>query len=137
MGSKRFDALKLWISFKALGADWYEQVVNRHMELTGWLVDRLHESEGWEIVVPPDLNILCFRRRPAGVPESDLAGLQQAVVDQVVRDGGNWISTTVVNGVPAIRWMALSPALTGEDMQIFWNTLQEIANSCAKSNRIC
>lgn len=133
VGSKRFDALKLWVSFKALGADWYEATIGRHMELTRCLVEQIEAAPDWQIVVPPDLNILCFRYRPAGTPEEALPALQQAVVDAVVRDGRNWISTTVVNGIPAIRWMALSPALTAEDMQVFWDTLQELAPGARES----
>ena len=133
VGSKRFDALKLWVSFKALGADWYEATIDRHMALTRWLVEQIEAEPDWEVVVPPDLNILCFRYRPAGTSEAALPALQQAVVDAVVRDGRNWISTTVVNGIPAIRWMALSPALTAEDMHIFWDTLRELAPAAQES----
>ncbi|HEX2187596.1 MAG TPA: aspartate aminotransferase family protein [Longimicrobiaceae bacterium] len=127
VGSKRMDALKLWVSLKALGVEWYEEVVDRHMELTEWLVARLEEDADWEVVVRPDLNILCFRYRPAGVAEEELPALQDRVVDAVVRDGRSWISPTVVNGVRAIRWMALSPALTAEDMVVFWESMRELA----------
>lgn len=127
VGSKRMDALKLWVSLKALGVEWYEEVIDRHMALTAWLVERLEEDPDWEIVVPPDLNILCFRYRPAGVAEDALGALQDRVVDAVVRDGRSWISTTVVGGVRAIRWMALSPALTAEHMAGFWESMRELA----------
>jgi glutamate/tyrosine decarboxylase-like PLP-dependent enzyme len=127
VGSKRMDALKLWVALKALGAEWYEATIDRHMALTEWLVARLEEDADWEIVVPPDLNILCFRYRPAGVAEEDLPALQVRVVDAVVRDGRSWISPTVVNGVRAIRWMALSPALTAGDMEVFWDSMRELA----------
>jgi len=127
VGSKRMDALKLWVALKSLGAEWYEEVVDRHMALTAWLVARLEEDGDWEIVVRPDLNILCFRYRPAGVAEEEHPGLQDRVVEAVVRDGRSWISTTVVNGVRAIRWMALSPALTAGDMEVFWDSMRELA----------
>lgn len=127
VGSKRMDALKLWVALKSLGVRWYEETVDRHMALTGWLVERLEAHPAWEVVVPPDLNILCFRYRPAGVAEADLPALQDRVVDAVVRDGRSWISTTVVRGVKSIRWMALSPALTAEDVELFWEVLNEVA----------
>ena len=127
VGSKRMDALKLWLSLKALGLAWYEETVDRHLELTRWLVSRLEESPEWEVVIPPDLNIVCFRYRPSGVPEEALPELQERVAEAVVRDGRSWISTTVVNGVRALRWMALSPALTGAHMEVFWETLGECA----------
>ena len=128
VGSKRMDALKLWLSLKTLGLAWYEETVDRHLELTRWLVSRLEESPEWEVVVPPDLNIVCFRFRPAGVAEDDLPELQERVAGAVVRDGRSWISTTVVNGVKALRWMALSPALTREHMEGFWSSLGELAH---------
>lgn len=133
VGSKRLDALKLWVAMKALGLEWYEEVVDRHMALAGWLAERLEEDADWEIVVQPDLNLLCFRYRPAGVPEDALGDLQARVVDAVVRDGRSWISPTVVNGVRAIRWMALSPALTAEDMTVFWESMRELAAGAAEA----
>jgi glutamate/tyrosine decarboxylase-like PLP-dependent enzyme len=107
--------------------EWYEEVIDRHMSLAGWLAARLEEDPDWEVVVPPDLNILCFRYRPGGVAEEALDALQDRVVDAVVRDGRSWISTTVVGGTRAIRWMALSPALTAEDMRVFWESMRELA----------
>ena len=127
VGSKRMDALKLWISLKTLGLDWYRETIDRHMELTRWLVERIDADAEWETVIAPDLNILCFRFCPAGVSDADIPALQDQVVDAVVRDGRSWISSTVVNGIRAIRWMALSPAVTQVDMDLFWNTLREIA----------
>lgn len=131
VGSKRFDALKLWVAFKALGADWYEQAIDRHMEQAAWLADRIAEHQDWEMLVPPDLNILCFRYRPAHVVEDALPALQDALVEAVVKDGRNWISTTEINARRAIRWMALSPALTDEDVELFWTVLNEIAAQVA------
>ena len=131
VGSKRMDALKLWVALKTLGLEWYEATIDRHMALTEWLVARLEEDADWEIVVPPDLNILCFRFRPAGVGGAELDALQDRVVDAVVRDGRSWISPTVVGGVRAIRWMALSPALTAEDMRVFWDSMRELAAGAA------
>lgn len=127
VGSKRFDALKLWVAFKALGADWYEQVIDRHMAQAARLADHLRDHPDWELLVPPDLNILCFRYHPAGVAPGALPALQDAVVDAVVADGRNWISTTEIQGHRAIRWMALSPALTDEDVELFWTVLNEVA----------
>ncbi|HEX7242694.1 MAG TPA: aspartate aminotransferase family protein [Longimicrobiaceae bacterium] len=127
VGSKRMDALKLWLSLKTLGVRWYEEAVDRHMAQTEWLEARLEEDPEWEVVVPPDLNLLCFRYRPEGTPEEALPALQDRVVEAVVRDGRSWISTTEVGGVRCIRWMALSPALTDADMRVFWESMREIA----------
>lgn len=128
-GSRRNDALKLWLSVQTLGLGWYEATIDRHMEQTAWLAAELERDPDWELTIQPDLNILCFRFRPSGVPEDQLPELQNRVIDAVVRDGRSWISGTVVRGVRAIRWMALSPALTDEDMRIFWDSMRELASS--------
>lgn len=126
-GSRRNDALKLWISVQALGVGWYERVIDRHMELTHWLAERITDAADWEIVVPPELNILCFRYVPEGVPDEEVPALQDRVAEMVVQEGSSWISPTTVCGVRAIRWMALSPALTREDTEAFWTTLRRVA----------
>jgi glutamate/tyrosine decarboxylase-like PLP-dependent enzyme len=127
VGSKRFDALKLWVALKTLGADWFAAVIDRHMELTDWLAARIAEAPEWELLVPPDLNILCFRCRPAGVTGPALDAFQEEVVATLVREGDHWLSTTEVRGVRAIRWMALSPALEAADLARSWEALVRTA----------
>ncbi|HEX5727689.1 MAG TPA: pyridoxal-dependent decarboxylase [Longimicrobiaceae bacterium] len=131
-GSRRCDALKLWVSVQALGTGWFRETVDRHMELTRWLAERIAASPAWEAVEAPELNILCFRYLPAGVAAAELPGVQDRVAEAVARDGRAWVSPTTVRGVRAIRWMALSPALTRADLELFWEAINELAPGAAR-----
>src|SRR5437667_6127341 len=50
MGTRRFNALKLWMAFKFMGKRGYAGTVERHLELTHYLASRLDELADFERV---------------------------------------------------------------------------------------
>ena len=44
MGTRRFNALKLWMAFKFMGQSGYAETVERHLELTRYLAERLDDQ---------------------------------------------------------------------------------------------
>jgi glutamate/tyrosine decarboxylase-like PLP-dependent enzyme len=60
-GSRRFNALRLWMSLKHLGTDWYAQVVDRQIDLCRYLARLVDEHPDFEALSPVELGIFCFR----------------------------------------------------------------------------
>ena len=54
------------------------------------------------------LPIVTFRLKPAGRSPQQLAADHDAIVDEVTRDGGRWISETKVRGESVLRMMVIS-----------------------------
>src|SRR2546429_9149945 len=48
MGTRRFNALKLWMAFKFMGKRGYAETVERHIELTNHFAGRLDELPDFE-----------------------------------------------------------------------------------------
>jgi len=66
-GSRRFDALKVWMTLKHVGSDAYSDLVDRQMRLTEMTADRLALMPDIRIAVPPQTAIVTFRYEPAGL----------------------------------------------------------------------
>lgn len=111
--TRRMNALKLWLTLRVHGRQAYEEHIDRQIELANWFTDQIGKSESFELFAPPMLPIFNLRLKGSPIDENSSAALHQALVDEVTRDGKQWISTTVVSGRTVIRVMIIS-YLTGQ-----------------------
>jgi aromatic-L-amino-acid decarboxylase len=127
-GTRRFNALKVWMAFKHLGADWYTEVVDRHIRLARNVASHVADLPGWSVAVQPAMAIVTFRCEPpelkaaieAGGPEAEGArkkrdALQVRVAKVIQKEGRFWISAAPVPGGFALRLNVIS-WLTDEDL---------------------
>ena len=109
-GSRRLDALKVWLSLRQHGRRGYQEALDRQIALAEYLAARIASSPGMQVVTNPSLGVLCFRVEPAalaGRPD-DLDALQMRIQAEVERAGRAWISTSVLAGRRVIRFCATS-----------------------------
>jgi len=104
--SRRMNSLKLWLTLRVHGRQAYEDHIHRQLTLARQFADWIKQTEHFELLNDPQLTIINFRVK--GVPETDIAAANAAVVDEVTRDGSRWISTTIAGGKPVIRVMVIS-----------------------------
>src|SRR5207302_7703518 len=64
MGTRRFNALKLWMCFKFMCKRGYSQTVERHIELTQYLAKRLDDLPDFQRVGEVETAVCCFRYLP-------------------------------------------------------------------------
>ena len=106
MGTRRFNALKLWMCFKFMGKHGYAETTERHMELTEYLARRLDELPDFERVGEIETAVCCFRYLPETVramaPE-DQDQVQQALQQRIERSGKAFFPSTILHGRRALR----------------------------------
>ena len=106
MGTRRFNALKLWMCFKLMGKAGYSEIVDRHIELTQYLAARLDALPDFERAGDIETAVCCFRYLPAEVrPRSaaDQDRVQQNLQQRVERGGKAFFPSTVLHGRRALR----------------------------------
>jgi len=106
MGTRRFNALKLWMAFKAMGKRGYEETVDGHLELTEYLASRLDEQPDFERVGEIETAVCCFRYLPGRVralSETDQDRVQQALQQRIEKSGRAFFPSTVLHGRRALR----------------------------------
>jgi aromatic-L-amino-acid decarboxylase len=104
-GTRRFRALKLWLSWKHLGTEGFGRLVEANNDLAAFLAARLRESPDFEAVPPePDLSVVCFRHRPGGSPSPEEMDAHQDRLQRALEvSGEGWVSTTRLRGRTFLR----------------------------------
>jgi glutamate/tyrosine decarboxylase-like PLP-dependent enzyme len=99
--TRRFRALKVWVSVHMLGLDWFRQLVRHCCGLAEYAQAHLEAAGCFEILCPRRLGIVCFRYRPTGPADIDDANTRLVAA---LRDTGRaFLSSTRLKGAFAIR----------------------------------
>jgi glutamate/tyrosine decarboxylase-like PLP-dependent enzyme len=126
--TRRFRALKIWLSVRTLGLAWFRNLVDRSCRLAN-LAQHLLESAGcFEIVCPRQLGIVCFRYRPAErmLDAEELDALNLALVEDLRLSGRGFISSTKLNGHVALRFCFVNWRTTAADVEEIVNLLASL-----------
>ena len=106
MGTRRFNALKLWMAFKFMGRRGYAETVERHIELTQHLAASLDDLADFETVGEVETAVCCFRYLPERVralrPE-DQDRIQGRLQQRIEKSGQAFFPSTILHGRRALR----------------------------------
>ena len=115
--TRRFDALKLWMTLRILGADGVGALFDRVVDLAAATWTLLDEDPRFEVVVRPALSTLVFRYAPAaaGPPERwDAANLHAR--EALLASGEAVIAVTKLGGRQYLKLTLLNPETTPGDI---------------------
>lgn len=118
--SKRADAIKLWLVLRSHGPRVIADALERVTDLTRYLHRKLEESDDFEPVHAPHLNILCFRRRD--FTDEQTADLRE----RLNRSGRAWITTTLLRGERVLRVTMMNPRTTEQDIDAMLDALRTV-----------
>jgi aromatic-L-amino-acid/L-tryptophan decarboxylase len=103
-GTRRFRALKLWLTWKFLGTDGFARLVEHNVRLAEHLVARCRELGSFEVIPEePELSVVCFRHVPPGLDEDGLDAYQDRLQRALEVSGEGWVSTTRLSGRTYLR----------------------------------
>lgn len=104
--TKRMMGLKLWAAFSLYGVAGLGQLVDRGYDLAQLLAEKLAQADDFELLMPPQTNIVCFRHRaPKDIDgNAHQARLRKSLVEsgafhltQVELNSQLWLRTTLMN----------------------------------------
>jgi aromatic-L-amino-acid/L-tryptophan decarboxylase len=104
-------ALKVWVSVRFFGLEAFRAAIARSLEIAAHAAERVETSESLELLAPPSLGIICFRRRD--LDEQGNAG----VAAGLERSGIALVSSTRLHGRFALRLCVLNHTSGPEDVQ--------------------
>jgi glutamate/tyrosine decarboxylase-like PLP-dependent enzyme len=81
------------------------------------------------------LNVVCFRYRPAGVPEDELDALNQRLGEAVLADGRVYVGTTTYGGRVAFRPAIVNYRSTEADVDLLVDVIRELGMSLVVAQR--
>lgn len=112
--TRRFDALKIWLTLRTLGAEVIGDMLDQVIELAQKVADTLEQDPRFELVCRPSLSTVLFRWLPSdGTPPDDLV---RAIRRRVWESGHATIAETVIEGRPCLKITLLNPEATHADV---------------------
>ncbi|WP_298802500.1 aminotransferase class I/II-fold pyridoxal phosphate-dependent enzyme [uncultured Pseudokineococcus sp.] len=123
--TRRFDAVKLWLTLRVMGADALGDAVDACVDLAADVAEDLARQPDVELHSTPELSTVLFRLRPLvagpdGVPTPVDDGTADALVggvrDRLAADGAAAVARTVLDGRPWLKMTFLDPATTRADV---------------------
>jgi aromatic-L-amino-acid/L-tryptophan decarboxylase len=128
--SRGFRALKVWMTLSVYGADRIGAVAQQTCDLAATLAVRVDREPALERLAPVALNIVCFRYIAAA---GDLDRLNAEIVADLQEAGIAAPSTTIVNGVLAIRAAIVNHRTNHADVAILVDAVLEMGRARAEA----
>jgi aromatic-L-amino-acid decarboxylase len=100
---RRFRALKLWMVIRAFGHEGLAARIREHVRLAQLFRAWVEGEEGFEVVAPSPLSVVCFRARYAGVDADEEDRRNEAIMDEVNASGEAYLSHTKLGGRTVLR----------------------------------
>jgi glutamate/tyrosine decarboxylase-like PLP-dependent enzyme len=140
-GTRRFRALKLWLSWKHLGTRGLGRLVEMNVDVAAALAGRLAASPDFEVCpAAPELSVVCFRHLPPGHDGADQAGRdaidvhQDALQAALERSGRGFLTTTRLRGRTWLRAGVLNYLATERDVEELVEDLRRLATELSSTD---
>ena len=124
--TRRFDALKPYVTFRALGREGVGELVDRTLELATDAASLIDAADDFELLGDPTLNAVVFRYRPRdGMDDADVSRLNATVRRRLLRDGRAIVARTDVEGVTSLKTTLLNPTATLDDVAAMLDVVRD------------
>ncbi|SIQ85306.1 L-2,4-diaminobutyrate decarboxylase [Haladaptatus litoreus] len=128
--TRRFDALKPFLSFRALGRDGFGMLVDETIALAEEVAELLASGSSFELVAEPTINAVVFRYRPTSdMADERLSWLNEAIRESLLREGDAVVARTEVDGVTALKFTLLNPRTTLTDVADILDAIERRGSS--------
>jgi glutamate/tyrosine decarboxylase-like PLP-dependent enzyme len=103
--SRRFRALKVWLTLGYYGARRIAEAVSKDIALAAYMGELVSNADDFELLAPVELSICCFRYVPQKLKGNDdeLNRLNEQIMAAVQKGGRAYLSNATVNGKFALR----------------------------------
>jgi glutamate/tyrosine decarboxylase-like PLP-dependent enzyme len=133
-GTRRWRALKLWMSWKHLGTEGFGRLIEANNDLAAHLARRCAEADDFEAMPEvPELSVVCFRHLPGGrdaalgLPAKALDAHQDGLQAALERSGDGWLTTTRLRGATWLRAGIVNYLSIEDDIDHLLETLRTLA----------
>lgn len=120
--TRRFDALKVWISFKMRGKNGWGELIDTCMENAAYLYSCLKRDSYFETVTEPEISSVVFR-----ISSDD--NVNKRVRRALIHKHGVVIGQTVHDKKVFLKFTLLNPLITHEKLDSLLALIKSIANS--------
>lgn len=126
--TRRFRALKVWMSIQMLGLNAFRAAIRDSMILAREAGERITSSPELELLAPPAMGIVCFRFHPpgAGLDARELESLNLSIQEEVLASGLAMMSSTRLRGDFSLRLAIMNYRSTRSDVMRTLDAIEAI-----------
>jgi L-2,4-diaminobutyrate decarboxylase len=128
--TKRFDALKLFMTLKSVGADTLGEMYDNVIELTLQVAELVKDNRNFELCCDPLLSTILFRlsdKFQGSLTAAQFNQLHQTLRLQMATSGTAVIAETKVDGKVYLKLTLLNPCLTLNDFDSLFAKIESYA----------
>ncbi|XP_027306900.2 acidic amino acid decarboxylase GADL1 [Anas acuta] len=134
--SRRPDAFKFWLMWKALGTTGLEERVNRALALARYLVEEIKKREGFQLLLEPEYANVCFWYIPPSLRKMEdgpefwqkLHEVAPIIKERMMKKGSMMLGYQPHRGkVNFFRQVVISPQVSREDMDFLLDEIELLA----------
>lgn len=122
--TKHFRGLRMWLPLKLLGIAPFRAALEEKLWLARYFHEEIRTTPGFEVGAYPDLSVVTFRYIPK---HGDADEFNERLLQEVVRDGRVFLSSTRLNGQFIIRVAVLCFRTHLETIDLALSLLREKA----------
>ena len=129
-GTRRFRALKLWMSWQHLGTDGLGGLIEHDDDLAAYLASQLRAAGDFDLACEPELSVVCFRHLPPSIaarPADEIDRYQAALQRALEIDGSAWVSVTALHGATYLRAGIVNPNATRAEIDTLLAALRRLS----------
>jgi aromatic-L-amino-acid decarboxylase len=114
--SRRFRALKLWLSLRYHGMQAFRKSIQEDLALAQRLADGINAQSELELLAPVPLSAVCFRHKGSGLTARDLDQWNTEILKRVLLRARVYLSNATINGKFALRACIVNHRTTEADV---------------------
>jgi L-2,4-diaminobutyrate decarboxylase len=125
--TRRFDALKVWMSLRAIGKKQFSDWIEHLIDMSTQLAQAIHAKPRFVCLHPkPQLTTVLFRYATEGI---DPTFFHRQLAEQLLLSGIANLGITRVDDQPALKFTLLNPCSTLQDYLTILDKIEQLAPS--------
>ncbi|RSL29724.1 aspartate aminotransferase family protein [Salibacterium salarium] len=136
--TRRFDALKFFLTIKTLGTNLLGSMIDDTLELARETANYLRGLESFFVQnVDPEMNTVVFRFEPKTPIPMDGNDLNRSIQQQLLYQGIAVVAKTSFNGDTYLKFTLLNPTTTFSDVKEVIHDIEEMGNQLVSGGVKC
>lgn len=120
--TRRFDALKVWMSFLCRGKSGWSEIITKSMENASYLYQLLLQKRCFYVVTEPEISSVVFRFVSGSENDDEI---NRRIRRTLLHGYGIVIGQTVADGHVCLKFTLLNPLMTHEKLENLVSIIQD------------
>lgn len=130
--TRRFDALKLWMSFRSIGTTQYAKMVDYSVDLAQEVASYIKQSETFELVNSTQIASVLFRIKPEALAGNDNTQVHRFIAQLLFDEGRANLGVTRRAGKTTLKMTLLNPNTTFAHIKTLLATIEKLTKQYQK-----